>query len=91
MTEIDDRAVPIDQNVLEAILNRAKGVNDLWAAQETSLVYLDFPDSFPVREMHGDLLGHFVWDEAESWLFQPATHDAVEKDQASKQPGPPPL
>jgi hypothetical protein len=84
MTKIDDRAVPIDANTLDSILNRVKGVNKLWDLQEASLTYLDFPDSFPVRGMNGNLLGHLIWDEAETWQFQPATHDAVDLDERER-------
>lgn len=94
-TQIDDRAVPITQGVLESILKRVSGVNDLWASQETSLTYLDFPDNYPVREMHGDLLGYIVWDEGYEWHFQPVTHDEQDRDsrarQQKNQPEPPPL
>lgn len=87
--EIDDRALPIDPEYFASILNRMKGVNDLWSGQETSITYLDFPDNFPVRKGNKELLGHLVWDEAETWHFQPATHEAAEKDEASRQPEPP--
>lgn len=94
-TQIDDRAVPIDIGLFESIMIRLKGVNSLWAGQETSITYLDFPDNFPVREMHGDLLGYIVWDEASEWLFQPVTHDEQDRDrrvrQQKNQPEPPPL
>jgi len=87
--------VPIDVGLLESILKRVNGINDIWSAQETALTYLDFPDNFPVREMHGDLLGYIVWDEASEWLFQPVTHDDQERDrqarQKKNQPEPPPL
>lgn len=91
--KIDDRAVPIDPTTLASILNRVKGVNDIWAAQQSELTYLDFPANFPVREMHGDLLGHLIWDEADEWLFLPVTHDQQDLDrrdrETSKQPEPP--
>lgn len=85
MTEIDDKAVPIDQATMSSILNRVKAINDIWQDQEASLTYLDFPDNFPVREMHGNLLGHLVWDEATEWLFQPVTHEAQEADTVERQ------
>ncbi len=94
-TQIDDRAVPIDPTTLASILLRVKGVNDIWSDQETSHTYLDFPDSFPVREMHGDLLGHLIWDEASEWLFLPVTHDEQDRDRRGRnkknQPEPPPF
>lgn len=94
-TQIDDRAVPIDESVLEAILNRVKGLNTIWTSQESGLVYLDFPENFPVREMHGDLLGYLIWDEAYAWQFMPVTHDEQDRDsrarQQKNQPEPPPL
>jgi hypothetical protein len=91
-TKIDDRAVPIPAGDLDSILSRVKGINDIWSAQETSLTYLDFPDNFPVREMHGDLLGYIIWDEASEWLFLPVTHDQQDLDsreRAAKAPKPP--
>lgn len=84
MTKIDDRAVPLDPDILESILNRVKDVNKLWDLQTSSLTYLDFPDSFPVRGMNGNLLGHLIWDEAETWQFQPVTHDAVDLDERER-------
>jgi hypothetical protein len=83
-TQIDDRAVPIDGGTLESILKRVKGVNDIWSDQETSLTYLEFPSNFPVREMHGDLLGYLIWDEALEWLFMPVTHDEQHRDRAAR-------
>lgn len=94
-TQIDDRAVPIPAGILDSILMRVKGVNSLWAGQESSKTYLDFPDSFPVREEFGTLLGHLVWDEGYEWIFQPVTHDEQDRDnrerQQKNQPEPPPL
>lgn len=94
-TQIDDRAVPIDHGTLESILKRVQGVNDIWSSQETSPTYLDFPDNFPVREMHGDLLGYLIWDEASEWLFMPVTHDEQDRDRRDRefkrQPEPPKL
>lgn len=94
-TQIDDRAVPIDPEYFASILNRIKGVNDLWSDQEASITYLDFPDNFPVRKGNGELMGYLVWDEATSWLFQPVTHDEQDRDsrvrQQKNQPEPPPL
>jgi hypothetical protein len=82
--EIDDKAVPIDQGTLDSILKRVNGINTIWSEQESSLTYLDFPENFPVREMHGNLLGHLVWDEASEWLFQPVTHEAQEADSVER-------
>lgn len=81
MTKIDDRAVPIDAATLDSILQRVKGVNDLWSDQEVSNTYLDFPENFPVRDRHGELLGHLIWDEASEWLFHPVTHDQQDLDE----------
>jgi hypothetical protein len=93
MTKIDDRAVPIPAGTLDSILIRVKGVNSLWAGQQSSETYLDFPDSFPVRTEFGELVGHLVWDEGHEWIFQPVTHDAQDLDRreraAKKQPEPP--
>lgn len=94
-TQIDDRAVPIAAGTLDSILIRVKGVNSLWAGQESSLTYLDFPDNFPIREEYGNLLGYIVWDEGHEWHFQPVTHDEQDRDsrarQQKNQPEPPPL
>lgn len=93
--QIDDRAVPIDAGLLDSILIRVKSLNSLWAGQQSSLTYLDLPENFPVREMHGDLLGYLIWDEADAWQFLPVTHDEQDRDsrarQQKNQPEPPPL
>jgi hypothetical protein len=83
---IDTNTLPLDASTMESILGRLKAVNSLWTGQEFGATYLDFPDNFPVRSSNGELLGHFVWDEAEQWLFNPITHEASEADRVKNIP-----
>jgi hypothetical protein len=84
MADIEVSTVGLTPVQLSAIMVHLKRVNELWQAQETSEVYVDFPDSYPVRSTNGELLGQIKWDEGWLWIFHAATYDEHEDDDKAR-------